>query len=144
MERIKCTKNFYQDEFIYEGGDFHLVDTKLPIIAQWIRDTVGLSVTVNNWATGGQYHESGLRSLTTTTGAKKSAHKPLPEHGGIGKAIDIKIKGMTGQQMFDWCMIHQIELYALGVREIEDARYTKSWCHIGTRGNHLAIKVIKP
>lgn|SRR3990167_2247442 len=144
MERIKCTKNFYQDEFHDRDGDFHLVDTKLPIVAQWVRDTIGLPVTINNWATGGHYHESGLRSLTTKTGAKKSAHKPLPEHGGIGKAIDIKIKGMTGQQMFDWALKHQMELYALGVREIENAVFTKSWLHLSTRGNHLAIKIIKP
>lgn len=137
MERTKCTKNFYQDEFIYEGGDFNLLDPKIIIVAQWLRDTLGKSVTINNWATGGQYKESGLRSLTTTTGAKKSAHKE-------GKAIDIKVKGMTAKQVYDWCLLHKDELYSLGIREIEDQRYTSSWVHLGTRGNHLAIKIIKP
>jgi len=137
MERIKCTKNFYQDEFIYEGGDFNLVDSKLVVVAQWLRDTLGKSVTINNWATGGQYKESGLRSLATTTGAKKSAHKE-------GKAIDIKVAGMTAKEVFDFCLSKQIELYAMGIREIEDNKYTPTWTHLGTRGNHLAIKVIKP
>jgi len=137
MERIQCTKSFFQDEFIYPNGDFNKVDSKLVIVAQWIRDTLGKPVTINNYATGGQYKESGLRDINTTTGAKKSAHKE-------GKAIDIKVKGMTAKEVFDWCLDHQIELYAMGIREIEDNKYTPTWTHLGTRGNHLAIKVIKP
>lgn len=144
MTRIKCTKDFYQDEFIYEGGDFHLVDPKIVLIAQWVRDTIGRPVTINNWATGGQYSESGLRKLNTKTGAKKSAHKPLPDHGGLCKAIDIKVKGMTSKEVYDWCLDHQMELYALGVREIEDNAMTPSWTHISTRGKHLSIKIIRP
>jgi hypothetical protein len=137
MERIKCTKNFYQDEFVFEGGDFNLMDSKIIVVAQWLRDTLGKSVTINNYATGGQYHESGLRSLTTTTGAKKSAHKE-------GKAIDIKVAGMSAKEVYDWCLDHQMELYSMGVREIEDQRYTATWVHLSTRGNHLAIKIIRP
>jgi len=137
MERIKCTKNFFQDEFCFPGGDFNLVDSKLVVVAQWLRDTLGKSVTINNYATGGKYKESGLRSLTTTTGAKKSAHKE-------GKAIDIKVSGMTAKEVFDFCLNKQIELYAMGIREIEDNRYTPTWTHLSTRGNWLAIKIIKP
>ena len=137
MERKEVTKSFFVDEFVFPGGDFNKVDPKLPVIAQWIRDTIGLPVTINNYATGGQYKESGLRDINTTTGAKKSAHKE-------GKAIDIKVKGMTSRQVYDWCMDRQIELYALGVREIEGNNYTPTWTHLSTRGSHLAIKVIKP
>lgn len=137
MERIKCTKNFYQDEFVYPNGDFNLMDSKIIIIAQWLRDTLGKSITINNYATGGQYKESGLRSLTTTTGAKKSAHKE-------GKAIDIKVSGMTAKEVYDWCLDNQMQLYALGVREIENINATPTWVHIGTRGEHLAIKIINP
>lgn len=137
MERIKCTTNFFQDEFCFPEGDFNLVDPKIVIVAQWIRDTIGKSVTINNYATGGQYKESGLRSLTTSTGAKKSAHKE-------GKAIDIKVAGMTAKDVYDWCLNHQMELYSLGIREIEDQRWTASWVHLSTRGNWLAIKIIRP
>lgn len=144
MERIKATKSFYQDEFTFPGGDFSKVDPKLVVIAQWVRDTLGLPVTINNYATGGQYKESGLRDINTKTGAKKSAHKPLQEHGGLCKAIDIKVKGMTAKEVWDWCMDHQIELYAMGVREIEHWEFCPTWTHLSTRGNYLAIKVIKP
>jgi hypothetical protein len=82
--------------------------------------------------------------LNTKTGAKKSAHKPLPEHGGIGRAIDIKVKGVSAKQVFDFCMSKKMELYALGVREIEDHSFTPTWTHLSTRGNHKSIVIIKP
>lgn len=137
-ERIKCTANFYQDEFLHPGEtDISKMDTKIILVTQWIREQIGLPVTVNNYATGGQYKESGLRSQTTKTGAKKSAHKE-------GKAVDIKVKGMTAKEVWDWCMDRQMELYAMGVREIEHWEDTPTWTHLSTRGNHLAIKIIRP
>jgi len=138
MERKKVSANFFEDEFLHPNEtDISKVDPKLIVIAQWIREQIGKSVTINNYATGGQYKESGLRDINTKTGAKKSAHKE-------GKAIDIKVKGMLASDVFDWCIDRQTELYALGVREIENKVYTKSWTHLSTRGNHLAIKIINP
>lgn len=137
MTRIKATANFYQDEFVCQVGDFQKVDTKIVLVAQWIREQLGKSVTINDWATGGSYRYSGLRPLDCPIGAKKSAHKE-------GKAIDIKVKGMTAKEVYDWCLSKQMELYAMGVREIEDNKYTPTWTHLSTRGNHLAIKIIKP
>ena len=136
--RVKCTTNFYADEFLPPGeADISKMDTKIILVAQWIREQLGKPVIINNYATGGQYKESGLRDINSTTGAKKSAHKE-------GKAIDIKVKGMTAREVWDWCMDHQMELYAMGVREIEHWENTPTWTHISTRGNHLAIKVIRP
>jgi len=137
MERIKVSRSFFADEFVYPGGDFAEVDPKLVIIAQWIRDTIGMPVTINNYATGGQYKESGLRDINTKTGAKKSAHKE-------GKAIDIKVKGMTAKEVYGWCLAHSTELYALGVREIENNLHTPTWTHLGTRGGWSSIKIINP
>jgi len=138
IERIKVSKSFFADEFLHpKETDISKIDPKLIIIAQYIRDMLGKPVTINNYATGGQYKESGLRDINTTTGAKKSAHK-------IGKAIDIKVKGMTSREVYDWCLDNQMQLYALGVREIEHNGYTPTWTHISTRGEHLAIKIIKP
>jgi hypothetical protein len=136
--RVKVSKSFFADEFLYPGEtDINKIDLRLIEVAQWVRDTTGKPVTINNYATGGQYKESGLRDVNTATGAKKSAHKE-------GKAIDIKVKGMTAKEVYDWCLDHQMELYAMGIREIEDTKYTPTWTHLGTRGNHLAIKIIKP
>lgn len=136
--RIKVSKNFYADEFLHpEETDINKIDLRLIEVAQWLRDTLGKSITINNYATGGQYKESGLRSQTTTTGAKKSAHKE-------GKAIDIKVSGMTAKDVYEFCLKNSDTLYEMGIREIEDGRYTPTWTHLSTRGNWERIKIIKP
>lgn len=136
MARKKVSKNFYADEFLHpEETDISKIDKRLIDIAQYIRDTTGLPVTINNYATGGQYKESGLRSATTTTGAKKSAHKE-------GKAIDVKISGLSGKMMYLWAKEHQEELYALGVRQIEHYSLTPTWLHLSTRGHEGMIQII--
>lgn len=141
---IKISDHFYLTEFVdpktYKDlGEYaiHKFDNNLIQIAEFIRNGIGKPVIINNWATGGQYKESGLRQPNTTTGAKRSAHKE-------GKAIDIKVLGMNSDDVWDWCMDHQKELYALGVREIEDKSFTKGWTHLATRGTWKSIVIIKP
>lgn len=136
MNRTKVSTNFFADEFLYPGEtDINKIDRRLIDIAQFIRTKTGKSVTINNYATGGQYKESGLRDPNTSTGASKSAHK-------VGKAIDVKIAGMNGQQMYQWAKDHQKELYALGVRQIEHYSLTASWLHLATRGQEGMIQII--
>lgn len=137
MERIRATRSFYQDEFISQGGDFSKVDVKIILVAQWLRDKLGKPITINDWASGGSYRYSGLRPEDCPIGAKKSAHKE-------GKAIDIKVKGMTAKEVFEFCLKYSDELYAMGVREIEDNRFAPTWTHLSTRGTHERIKIIKP
>lgn len=144
MTRFRISPHFYLDELIdpitySELGEkaIEKIDKKLIDILEYIRTEIGKPVAVNTWATGGQYKESGLRNPNTTTGAKRSAHKE-------GKAVDVKIAGMDAGEFYDWCLQNKQELYNLGVREIEDHKYTPTWTHLGTRGDHSEIKIIKP
>lgn len=138
MTRVKISTHFYADEFLHPNEtDISKIDNKLILVAEWLRNQLGKPVVINNYATGGQYKESGLRDPNTSTGAKKSAHK-------IGKAIDIKVVGMTAKEVFDFCLANELQLYAMGVREIEDHAYTPTWVHLGTRGNWDRIKIIRP
>jgi hypothetical protein len=144
MNRIKISPHFYLDEIIdpvthSEMGEkgIEKIDPKLIDILEYVRTELKKGVIVNTWATGGQYKESGLRNPNTTTGAKRSAHKE-------GKAVDVKIVGMDAANFFDWCIKHKQQLYNLGVREIEDHSFTPTWTHLGTRGEHSEIKIIKP
>ena len=141
---IKVSDHFYLTEFIdpktYKDlGEYsiHKIDNNLILIAEYIRNGIGKPVTINTWAVGGQYKESGLRDPLTKTGAKKSAHKE-------GKAIDIKVQGMPSDEVFDWCMAHKVELYNIGVREIENKEFTKGWTHLSTRGKWKTIAIINP
>lgn len=144
MTRFRISPHFYLDELIdpvthSEMGEkgIEKLDPKLIDILEYIRTEIGKPVAVNTWATGGQYKESGLRRKDSPTGAKRSAHKE-------GKAVDVKIVGMDAMNFFEWCLAHKTELYGLGVREIEDHSFTPSWTHLGTRGDHKEILIIKP
>jgi hypothetical protein len=142
-KRIKVTDNFFLDEFIdpltYNDLDNGLskIDKRLFQIAQFIRIKTGKSVTINNWFTGGQFKESGLRRSNTTTGQPLSMHK-------IGKAIDLKIAGWNGKMWRVFIEANAADLFALGVRRIEDDKLATTWLHIDLKEHTLGkfIRVI--
>lgn len=113
------------------------IDKKLIDIAEFVRETLGKPVTINNWHTGGQYKESGLRNKNTTTGAKRSAHK-------LGKGIDVKAKEMVGNEWYEFVKKHAKKLYDLGLRRIEDKTLATTWCHMDTKehGKKGIIQVV--
>lgn len=51
-------------------------------------------LTVNTWASGGAFRESGLRSFTTDTGAALSQHK-------FGRAIDFRSRRVTPKEIYE-------------------------------------------
>lgn len=135
-------REFVDPETFKELGEKSIdkIDKRLVGIAELLRAKTGKPVTINNWHTGGQYHESGLRNPNTSTGAKKSAHKE-------GKATDNKVSGMTVKEVYDIVMVHEAEFYDAGVRQIEDIAFTPTWFHMATRGADRAdkkIQIIKP
>lgn len=133
MNRIQISENFKLDEFIdpvtYEkfgARSVMFIRKEVILAAQYIRSTTGLSITVNNWANGGAYKESGLRNFNTSTGASYSAHK-------FGAAADLKIGDLDSFEMAAIIKKNWQELYKIGVRRIENPEATKgknrSWLH---------------
>lgn len=100
-----------------------LINRKLIDIAEFIRSKIGKPVTINNWHTGGQFKESGLRNPNSKTGAKYSQHK-------LGNAIDPKVSGFGGNEWYDFVKQNAKELYNLGARRIEDKTIATTWLHI--------------
>lgn len=130
---IQAGKYFVLQEFInpndfaeHKENSIELIDPHLIQIADFIREKVGKPVTINNWHTGGSFHESGLRESNTTIGAKKSAHKD-------GKAIDVKVVGILGKDWYEFVKKYAKELYQLGARRIEDKSLATTWLHIDTK-----------
>ena len=128
---MNLSKNFILQEFVppdvfAQFGDkaAWFIDPKVVAIAQWLRDHTGKSVTVNNWHTGGQYKESGLRSFLTRTGAAYSQHK-------FGRAADIKILGMGGAEMRKIVDDNSAALMELGLTTVE--LDTPTWLHVDCR-----------
>lgn len=130
---MKASTHFEIEEFIdpvtfeAEGEQSILrIDYKLIDIAEFIRVDTGLPVTINNWHTGGQYKESGLRNKDSKTGAPKSTHK-------LGKGIDVKIKNYYGLDWYNYVKKNAKKLYELGLRRIEDKSMATTWCHMDTK-----------
>ena len=142
MKRVQLTDNFYLDEFIDPSTyaargarSIELIDMRIVYACQFIRENLG-ALIVNNWATAGQYKESGLRSPFTKTGAKYSQHK-------YGRAADIKISGKTPSEVH--AFIKANEKYFIErqwITTLEELQDTPTWTHIDCRFtgiNHLNI-----
>lgn len=93
MERITVSKNFYLDEFFdrktyikyYNSNELWKLLLKLDMSLieglQVLRDMLGISITVNNWWTGGDREWSGYRPKGTPYFSENSMHS-------ICKAVD--------------------------------------------------------
>lgn len=144
---MKISLHFNLEEFIdpvtfsEKGADsIHCIDVKLIEIAELLRSITGHPVTINDWSTGGQYKESGLRRMDSPTGAKHSAHKE-------GKAIDCKVDGMSAPAVHALVLANESKFYDAGVRQMEDIAFSPTWTHLSTRGtdnDQKKIQIIKP
>jgi len=119
---------------------------------QALRERYG-SIIVNNWKSGGTRKESGLREMTTTTGAALSQHK-------FGRAFDILFMGnVTPEQVRQ--EMKSLDLFDRDCRQETDPKYRTfdyinciewydngkpiSWFHFDTRndrGPNNSIKVV--
>lgn len=138
------SKHFVIEEFINpttfkRDGEksILLIDYKLIDIAEFIREDLGIPITINNWHTGGQYSESGLRDKDSKTGASKSTHK-------LGKGIDVKAKNYYGLDWYNYVKKNAKKLYELGLRRIEDKSIATTWCHMDTKehGEKDTIQIV--
>lgn len=104
---------------------WELLDNRALFTLQALRGSLG-PITVNNWHAGGSFKESGLRSMTTATGAKFSQHR-------FGRAFDCKFKDVTPREVRDYVLKHPEAFPYLTTVENTDA--TPTWFHFDTR-NH--------
>lgn len=155
MNRIKLSENFFVDEFcpkeiheLIEKGKAKLSDyqdERIPVLVQWIRTREGVSVNINNWSSGGELDERGVRMPNTSTGASKSRHKYEMKDGKIirkSDGIDIQIGKMTGKEMFEWAKKNMVALHGLGVRCIEHYSLTPNWLHMDMRPLKQANEIV--
>jgi len=139
------TTNFRLEEFIdpstfkrFGEQSIWFIDPRMVTLAQFIRDRLGKSCTINNWHAGGQFQYSGFRPPPCTVGASLSQHR-------FGRAIDLKVKGMLADEVRE-DIINNYDIYSkAGLTTIEDGNYAPSWCHIDIRDTKLdTLKIVKP
>lgn len=130
---MQVAPNFILQEFIapevyqtFGDNSIWLIDRRIIDIAQYIRTTLNRPVTINNWHVGGNYKDSGLRSLESLIGAKYGQHK-------FGRAVDPKVKGMTPINILDFIYNKWVELHKLGLTTVENIAHTPTWNHLDVR-----------
>lgn len=123
----------YIDRF---GGQcIGLLDMPLTRCIDRLREAVG-PLAINDWHKGGNYHESGMRTPQTPTGAKFSMHR-------FGRAYDIKPKAVSVMELYNHIM-HYASLYP-EIRRIESPEKTPSWLHVDSFPHSGdGIQIIQP
>lgn len=103
-----------------------------------LRKHLDRPITVNNWATGGMYEQSGLRTIDSQHYSAFSQHS-------FGNAFDIKVSGMSAESVYDWCLAHESLLISWGFTTIEDKNITPTWTHLDCRmtGNDK-LMIVRP
>ena len=93
-----------------------------------IRESWGSPLTINNWHSGGQYNESGLRSNVDSIVKNKIA--PYLSGHVLAKAFDIKPQNKKSKEFhtFLWNFLKTGKLKAF--KRLENGQLTPDWIHI--------------
>lgn len=134
-------KNFCAEEFVpprvFHALGAHRVllvmDLRILITADAIRDYFGRRVTINNWKWGGDRTLSGFRPADTPIGALWSQHK-------FGRAIDCLVDDVPAEEARQAILANRRRFPLITV--IED---DVSWLHVDCRPTSTRkIELIKP
>lgn len=108
-----------------------LFEPQILVYLDELRAKWGKPLTINNWASGGSFNQSGLRELNSKVGAARSKHKE-------GIAFDVKTSDLKG--FYDFVT----KTPGLNIVRVEDFAHTPTWVHIELGTNQKLPSVFKP
>lgn len=115
-----------------------LFDHNLLRLLDWLRDRYGPAV-INNWHLGGQFSQSGLRTVAFY-GSESKYHASFSQHK-YGRAADLKFSRKDAVEVREDLKL-QWSANGLGFPiSIEEG---VSWLHVDTRPHTGLIKFFKP
>ena len=85
-----------------------------------LREELGV-ITINDWAMGGQYKDSGLREPHGDVGAPFSSHR-------FGCGFDLKFHGTSSKEAYYHILNNQLDFPFIS--RMEGIDHTPSWLHI--------------
>lgn len=137
---MKVSKNFSLQEFVsplmfeqYGEKALWFIDPRIIESAQALRDSLGVPLTINNWAYGGDRYMSGLRTSDI------KIYRPFSQHS-FGRAVDIVSPEITAAEMRQHILSNQ-ELYP----HITTLEGHVSWLHMDCRNRtEEGIQVFLP
>lgn len=108
------------------------------LLADFIRDRFGKSMTINNWHEGGALNNRGFRMPDCATGGFLSQHK-------FGKAIDFSIEGKSPIEIYQDIVINFDMYRRAGLTTTEDVNMTPTWNHVDIRQtNSNKLLIVQP
>jgi hypothetical protein len=136
------TKHFNLKELInpniYERYGDHAWKFLNPLILSSIdalREAIDSPIIINDWQWGGNYKDSGMREVDSSVGASYSMHK-------FGNAMDLKFPESSVDIVYDYILDNQEYWYDIGIRRIENIKYTPTWVHIDCSNTDLLDKIV--
>jgi hypothetical protein len=106
-------------------------DARLLITIDTLRDRIGKPIFVNNWQSGGEFDERGLRCILCSQVKKAIAVSRLYISPHItGQAIDFDVQGLDAAEVREWIIENQ-NLWPYAIRLEKNT----SWVHLDTRDN---------
>jgi hypothetical protein len=129
---MKVSNNFKLEEFVskevydqFKDNSLWFVNPLLIKTVQDIRDNIGKGIFINNWNTGGSFHNCGYRAPNSIVGAKFSQHK-------LGNAADLHVVGMDNAEFWKYIKDNRNKLFSC-ITAMEDIKCTAGWVHIDLR-----------
>ena len=127
---------------IYERfGDssMNFLDVKLLEVVLWIRKTLNKPMTINNWGSGKQFSQRGMRcNLCEEVKSKNKAY--LSAHV-LGQGIDFDVTGMTAEEVRQWIDDHKEGLPHHIRLEKTSGGKPCTWVHLDVR-NETPDKIV--
>lgn len=140
---MKVTKDFWNWELLppelFVIGNVNpnwYLSEFLLTFPQALRDFLGKSIVVNDWADGGGLINRGARMPDCAIGGKLSMHKFL-------KAVDVNVKGLTQPDVLGVVLKNRDKFQM--VTAYEDLSFTHGWNHFDGRNTGIReLLMVRP
>ena len=110
----------------YGEKSWEFIDERLIKTLDLLREHFNKPITVNNWIFGGNLHQRGLRANKDEIVKSKSDYY-ISQHC-LGKAVDLNVKGMTAQEVYEEILKNKSKFPLIS--RIENINNTPTWVHI--------------
>ena len=110
----------------YGEKSWEFIDYRLIKVLDLLREHFNKPITVNNWIFGGNLHQRGLRANKDEIVKSKSDYY-ISQHC-LGKAVDLNVKGMTAQEVYEEILKNKSKFPLIS--RIENIKNTPTWVHI--------------
>lgn len=111
---------------------FELIDSRVLITMDRLRELLGKPITINNYYWGGDRTQSGLRTRSFYKSDKEYSES-LSQHK-FGRACDFLVKGMTAKEVREFIYDHLDEFPYITFIETDI-----SWCHLDVRNGEFRV-----